>query len=146
MKSVAKNFRPIDVVGADRIRAATMGLTGVVVASLGLIPVQVLLDEIDDLRGDVVPIERSTDGDAHLVDVETDTDHALDLVERQCRLNGGVAVAARSELDERADSRQRFVQLLRRDALIDVEIADERVREPLDDDTRRGHCNLLSLS
>ena len=48
-----------------------------------------LLDAVDDLRRDFVPIESRRNGDSHLVDIEADTGHALDLVERQSRLNRG---------------------------------------------------------
>lgn len=113
------------------------------VADLGVIPAQMLLDALDDLRGDVLPVKGSTDGDAHLVDIEGDAGHALDFVEGQGRLNRRGSVAVGLEL-ESFYSRERVVQPLRRDALVDVEFADEFVRELLDDDTRGGHCGAFS--
>lgn len=113
-------------------------------ANLDDVPAQVLLNEVDDARGDVIPVEGSANCDAHFIDVETNAGYALDFVERQCRLDGRGAVVALGEHCERVDSRNRGVQRLIRDALVDVEFADEIVRELLDDDTGNGHCNALS--
>ena len=47
---------------------------------------------------------------------------------------------------ERIGTRERVVELLRGDALVEMELTDEVVRELLDDDTGRGHWYAFSLS
>ena len=116
--------------------SALIGGAGVVVANLAVVPVQVLLDEVDDLRGHVVPVEGTGDGDANLVDVQADAGDAFDVVERQGRLDGGGAVVANGEPRESVSTRKAVVELLGSDALVDVELTNEVVGELLDDDTR----------
>lgn len=108
-------------------------------ANLAVIPVQVLLEEVDDLRLDVFPVERPSDGDTDLVDVQPDAVYTFNVVERQGGLHGGGAVVADGELGEVVSTRERVVELLRGDALVDVEGADEVVGIDLDDDAGSGH-------
>ena len=100
---------------------------------------QLLFDDVDDLRDGLLPLEGRTDSDPHHVDVEADTGHALDLVERQRRLDCRRGVVVHPELRESIGSGQRVVQLLRGDTAVDMEVLDGLVRERLDDDTWSRH-------
>ncbi len=145
-------FGPTEVgsVAAEEVEASADGTstlvarTAVVVTNLAVVPVQVLLDEVDDLWGHVVPVEGTRDGDANLVDVQADAGDALDVVERQCGLDGRGVVVTDGELSEVVGTWQGVVELLGGDALVDVELTEEVVRELLDDDTGCGHDDAFS--
>ena len=97
-------------------------------------PVQDLLDTIDDLRGDVIPVEGLTDGDAHIECANGGILHALDPTERVDHLVG-VKLETLCE---------RVAQAMCCEALGDVEGACLGVvRELVDEDTILGQYTTL---